>query len=461
MVLSNKKKNPLIQLDSTWSTRSRCVQFLNANGTHAVFLRTLPFECGTVKGPITIFLVGVATEDGCFVSGLKRRCEIGHMYPTDARDMLIDMSPICIATDGDLRVGKNDSNDGGELSTKGTSIGSQGTMKDLWEGLIDDMNAVSTPNVPTTATANSNMIAFPTRKNSSYDSHDDSSDDSSENSEDNGLKILCSCPFQCQSNRNSAIYFSKQHHINGTCNEEEEPPPAEEEDIYRGKMGPGLWHCYTVVFDGEESMIRVDGMQEPLQNGWLQEKGDDMDEKEGNLNTMSHSSHSFPTSAASSQRGLATLDGLTIGSDHIFDMTLCCGDAADGEGDGAIAELVAFKGRMDLSDVDCIERYLMAKHGIPTVSSLNMTMNNNAANHSENSKQHTYPHSHWQEDEWKRQAHALIEQPPPWKIANQAVPLRVAANHRSVAWHRTNDVTGKVLRVPRIGSKKSTGSSDW
>ena len=35
------------------------------------------------------------------------------------------------------------------------------------------------------------------------------------------------------------------------------------------------------------------------------------------------------------------LDGLTIGSDHVFDMSLCFGEGSDGEGVGSIAEIMS------------------------------------------------------------------------------------------------------------------------
>lgn len=57
--------------------------------------------------------------------------------------------------------------------------------------------------------------------------------------------------------------------------------------------------------------------------------------------------------------------------------------------------------------------------------------------------------------------HALLEQRHPWNVEGSAVPLRVAANHPSVAWHRTNGITGAPIKISRIGAKKSTGSSDW
>jgi len=52
--------------------RRRAIQFVNANKTRAVCLSTLPFSCGAVSQPVTAFVVGIATEDGCFFGGLNR-----------------------------------------------------------------------------------------------------------------------------------------------------------------------------------------------------------------------------------------------------------------------------------------------------------------------------------------------------------------------------------------------------
>ena len=81
-----------------WEKCQRAIQFLNCDRSQAVRLITPPFKCGGVQGPITIFIVGITTEDGCFLSGRKSRFEFGHMYPLSNRDMMIDMSPICIAS---------------------------------------------------------------------------------------------------------------------------------------------------------------------------------------------------------------------------------------------------------------------------------------------------------------------------------------------------------------------------
>ena len=155
--------------------------------------------------------------------------------------------------------------------------------------------------------------------------------------------------------------------------------------------------------------------------------------------------------------GSGILDGLTIGSDHHFDMSLCYGEM-DGEcGQGAISELAIFKGRMDMDDITKLEDYLMKKHGICSAQKQKQfTVDKNDAR--------TKPikiGNLREEDEWRRQAHALIAQRPPWDLVGDPVPLRVAANHYSVAWQRIDEITGMPLRVSRIGHKTGNGSSDW
>ena len=346
VVLTAAHKNDHSVEPHTITRQQPCVQFLNSSGNNAVRLQTPPFDCGELRGPITIFCVGIATEDGCFVSGLKRRCELGHMYPTNVRDDLIDMSPICLATETTV--------DPGEFPTQ-------------------------------TNAANSFAL-------------DDSSCDSEEQQEreDQNQSTTCDCPFES---------------IAGPDDPEEEREPIKEECIHRGQRGPGNWHCYVAVFAAGESMIRIDGMNEPLS---------------GNK-----------TGDASEVR----LDGLTIGSDHCFDMTLCFGEGSDEEGEGSIAELVVFQGRLGIKDIEQLEGYLMKKHGIIQCNrdrQIVLAM----------------------EDEWRRQARAFITQPSPYLLEGQ-VPLRIVAEDRSVAWKRVNAVTGKTLNVGRIGSKFSTGSSEW
>ena len=349
VVLSSKHKNPL-NLDEE-STRQPCLQFLNASGSSAVRLFTPPFECGPLEGPITLFLVGIATEDGCFVSGLKRRCELGHMHPLSLRDALIDMSPVSIATDYRKRH---------------------------------------------RSTSPSESIS----RNRSYsmNSGADSDDSSCALDIDRNEGIQCKCQFSSSLVQDFAVL-------------DDDGPP--EECIYRGQRGPGLWHVYVVVFDKEDSVIRIDGIPEPLEKGCCQDSP-----------------------------ATATLDGLTIGSDHCFDMSLCLGDGNGDEGEGAIAELAVFKGRMCDEDIVSVECHLLRKHGIakPKVSDVVSLV---------------------RDDDLRRQGRALIAQPPPWSMRVSGIPLPIMAQDRSVAWHRINAVTGKDMRVSRIGSKFSNGSSDW
>ena len=217
-----------------------------------------------------------------------------------------------------------------------------------------------------------------------------------------------------------------------------------EDRIHRGTTGPGLWHCYVAVFDGLSSFIRVDGEEEPQQKVQSNDSEIGIDD---------------PDSPSNSGRyvGSGTLDGLTLGSDHLFDMSLCYGEI-DGEcGQGAISELAVFKGRMDLSDITMLESYLMKKHGIPSVKWRSEFI-------SSQNKSRLQPiriGNQWEEDEWKRQANALISQRPPWDLVGDPVPLRVAANHHTVAWQRADCITGTPLRVSRIGHKLGNGSSDW
>lgn len=358
VLLSSKHKNPL-NVDMK-SKQQPCLQFLNATGSNAVRLFTPPFECGPLEGPITLFLVGIATEDGCFVSGLKRRCELGHMHPLSLRDAMIDMSPICIATDYQRMHPQR----------------SGSPSESLFAG-------------------QSRSLSGRSGGDSGADS-DDSSCALDTSREGGGLQ--CACEFH--------------ESVTQSWEENDEEPP--EECVYRGQRGPGLWHCYVCVFDKEDSVIRIDGSTEPLEKGCCQD--------------------SPP---------VAIMDGLTIGSDHCFDMSLCLGDASIEEGEGAISELAVFKGRLPDTDIEQLEDHLMRKHGIVKSKPAERA-------------------SLVREDKWKRQGRALIAQPPPWSMrAPSGIPLPIMARDRDVSWHRINAVTGKDVRVSRIGSKFSHGSSDW
>ena len=200
------------------------------------------------------------------------------------------------------------------------------------------------------------------------------------------------------------------------------------------------------MFDGYNSLIRVDGCVEPKRT--REHYGlASCDKEDGDAD-----------SSASSSRyvGCGTLDGLTIGSDHQFDMSLCRGEIEGQCGEGAIAELVVFKGRMNDSDMVKLENHLMKKHGILSVKGTREFV---AGENSIRMKPLNIE-CHLTEDEWRRQAHALIEHCWPAEL-EESLPLRVAANHHSVAWRRTNEITGSPVMIQRIGTKNGNGSSDW
>eukprot|EP00541_Cyclophora_tenuis_P019186 CAMPEP_0116548914 /NCGR_PEP_ID=MMETSP0397-20121206/4595_1 /TAXON_ID=216820 /ORGANISM="Cyclophora tenuis, Strain ECT3854" /LENGTH=262 /DNA_ID=CAMNT_0004073605 /DNA_START=252 /DNA_END=1040 /DNA_ORIENTATION=- len=239
------------------------------------------------------------------------------------------------------------------------------------------------------------------RSVSSYDSEDEE-DDSSGGSggyvrENSGALTQCSCAFRSPQN-GSYARLASNHEDTDDC-------------VFRGTRGPGNWHCYVAIINRNETTIRIDGRQERM--------------------TSRGCEVTFPV-----------LDGLTIGSDHNFEMSLCFGQGSDGEGEGAIAELAVFKGQLPLRDIERLEQHVMTRHGIaqvPPGAELFFA----------------------EEDEGKRQARALIAQTPPYKIEGMGVPLRIVARDPAVAWHRANLVTGELVSVGRIGSRLSTGSSDW
>ena len=335
----------------------RCVQFLNVDGSHAVRLFTPPFLGGPLETPITIICVAIATEDGCFLSGLKSRFEFGHLYPQNDQDRLSERSPISLCT---------------AVTSEEPQRCHQGPGS--IDGIYNGCEADSSNSDDSSCYFSSSVAA-----------------------RDTGFR--CTCQF-------ASLGESTDNHY-----EEDEPTR-----LFRGARGPGSWHCYAAVVDGANSIIRIDGKNEPI--------SDD---------------------GAGTTTFLASLDGLTIGSDHTFDMSLCFGHGSDGEGEGAIAELVLFKGRLPLNDVYVLEKYLMDKHGILAPSRSNLKLA--------------------QDDQWSRQAHALLSHPPNHKLINSStvrVPLRFLTKHRIVAWKQTHPVTGKALQVQKIGSNRlGCSSSEW
>lgn len=318
---------------------TKAVQFLNATQSHAVCMMTPRFE-PPIRSPMTILCVGVATEDGCFLSGLFNRLELGHLYPQTAVHSATELSSICLATDS-LYPAMVKTEEDSEASSDGFGIDS-----DASESLVQN----------------------------------------------------CTCQYR------------------GVCDkaaipEETDDSSREPPFVCRGSTGPGSWHCYVAILDGNNTVIRVDGIQES-------------------------------SIVSSSLEGLSVepntiLDGLTLGSDHCFGMSLCCGGMSDGSGHGAIAEVAVFSGRLPNHDITMLEQYLMQKHAIPAPCELDR-------------------------DQWEREAHALLMVEDETGLGfGGNVPLRYLARHRSVAWSQCDPVTGESLEVKRIGSRLHAESSDF
>ena len=415
MVLSNKIKSSGLQNEqgNVQGKSQRCLQFLNADGSRAVCVRTPPFACGPVYS-VTMFCIGIATEDGCFVSGLRNRFELGHMHPQSKFDESNDFSAICLATD--CHIDKN--------ATKSS--------------VLDSKNAFQNNS---SHSSECDCASSESTKKSFHSSDDNSSSAESSDSRDRRDfqgEVCCSCRFKMHAFNNSND--NKNENINNW--------EVKEENILRGKLGPSQWHCYTAVFDGPTSLIRVDGVIEPSTKGSSTFDGKKKYENKGRIYKR------------------MPLDGLTLGADHCFQMSLCYGDGSEGEGEGSISELAVFKGRMEIRDIMQIEQYLMKKHGIARgEDQKRVNFEENETKKSANSVKSgkiglQKSGDRWQEDEWRRQSHALLTNPP-FEVSVRGIPLRVAANHRSVAWVRTNHVTGQSIYVSRIGARQSSISSDW
>lgn len=354
------------------------VQFLNASGSHAVCMITPPFV-QPLREPLTILLVGIATEDGCFVSGLRHRMEVGHLYP---RSPDMDWSGVCLAAAAGY--------------------------------------AAMAPSP-----------ALPYRFSSDDDGDDTSQDDDADrdeckskprsNSYTSLNSLKCRCAF--------ANVASKFDRSDGEWDDDDDQDPDVETlescRIHRGQTGPGQWRCYTAIFDGHlRSQIRVDGIPETIS---LQSPTQDDRRRRPSQVQLE-----------------PMLDGLTIGSDHCFGMSLCCGFGSGGEGEGAIAEFVVFKGHLDDADLRALENDLMQRHGIPL------------------SSQH--PDDRNRESEWIRLSYALYAQT---RLSDEEaatrVPLRIMTKHPTVAWNQTNPVSGEQVSIPRIGVRhtQACSSSDW
>jgi hypothetical protein len=359
-VSSKSEKVKIIELRRTFVPRSmelpavprsltrsrRCVQFLNSSGSNAVCMVTPPFECGPIPEPITVLCVGVAVEDGCFMSSLNHPFEIGHNYPFDDVSKCTERSSICLAT-----------------APWTDDYFHPTSLKKTEAGLRSDSNEIESNEAGSSCYAKS-----------------------------------CRCVFRHN--------ISKTNQVDVGSNL----------TIHKGRLGPGSWHCYTGIFDGLRSLIRIDGIPEPTSH--QTEFGELIDFQKNPV-------------------GIPKLDGLTIGSDHYFGMSLCCGNGSDGEGEGAISELAVFSGRLCEEDLYIIERNLMSKHGI-IPSKLSHTLI-------------------CKDDCLQRQAHVLMIGET-MNIATGpnnlvSVPLSYVARHPSVAWQKQNPVTQRPISIHRIGQR--------
>jgi len=207
------------------------------------------------------------------------------------------------------------------------------------------------------------------------------------------------------------------------------------------------------VFDGPRSTLRVDGLHEAGRALHHNHNDDDDDElidvdqtvrsiKDSLLQSSSSSPSTRTRLGDNSSVGGGLLDGLTIGSDHRFDMSLCDGGGEEGHGDGegAIAEVLVFKGGYG-EWVGDVERRVMRRQGISMVRD----------------------EGDVRSEVMYRKGEMLLREAPSAVPANEtkeAVPLRYVANNKRVNWERKHRVTGADVYQNRIGSKNA-GDSDW
>jgi len=493
------------------------VQFLNANEQHAVRFFTPRFACGPIGEPVTILVVGIATEDGCFCSGLKHRFELGHLYPDTALAEMSEMSPICMATDpwecqpsGNRNTGSNNNNSGGGGGDNNNDKSSNDKDKEnSANATTNNGTAAAAAAAPSSGSRDppqarktplEEQLSVDELNDSEEESEDDYSEDSSSdlagsnsgtrrsNATKNGWLNRCTCIFNDNSdpcgfggesggdgngdggddvdkNTKGGPGVSKEDSEtlrvddtdDGEDDDEDDEEDNEAERILRGSRIPGVWHCYSAVFDGKTySTLRVDGVPEILSceiHHQDNSKSSSNQSVEGETDMKKEDAGPKRSPRGRQRAGpRAMLDGLTIGSDHCFDMTLCFGQGSGGEGEGAIAEIAVFSGRLDTADLEVLEKQLMIKHSIPVPDLTREGLT--------------------QEDEWIRAAHALFCTMPSEASARprrsdgtsfdqESIPLRVMAKHRSVAWHQWNTVTGEELKIKRIGSRSTGSSSDW
>lgn len=428
-------------------TSNAVVQFLNSDEKHAVRFLTPKFQCGPIGEPVTIFVVGIATEDGCFCSGLHHKFELGHLYPNNPLAELAEMSPVCMATDawecspseagrkqssGPQRTPLEQHLDSDDDSEDDSDEDDYNSNDDSSSDLAGDNSHRMPPhkkrgwldNCACIFQDNSDPMGFGTSNNPS------NSEEKKDNSDANNSSKM--------TEREDSQTLRSEDDDDDSADGGGDDHADDADRIMRGSRIPGMWHCYTAVFNGKHSVLRVDGVPEVLTASKNANK---------RANGSSPNTKGEPSPRSRRRGPRAMLDGLTIGSDHCFDMTLCFGQGSGGEGEGAIAEIAVFGGCLNAADLEVIEKELMIKHGIPIPE---MTRDDLV-----------------QEDEFTRKAHALYCQIPPEAAAahlsfdQRTIPLRVMTKHRSVAWHQVNAVTGEELRIKRIGSRSAGSSSDW
>jgi hypothetical protein len=357
------------------SRSRRAVQFLNSAGTNAVCMRTPPFACGPLTGPVTIFCVAIATEDGCFLSGLGHAFELGHLYPPDSASELAELSPICLATE-------------------------------RWypaEEAVESIKEIH-DSIDSTFTA-------PLDENGD-DCHGPA------NSSSPSKKSKCTCLF---GHGTSTLYVDQATAASSLAASWHRDRPKAR-DVRRGVSGPGQWNCIVAVYNGDRSTLRVNGAPEVLQY----------------------------SSGSSGSCRRAALDGLTIGSDHFFDVSLCSGNGEwPGQGEGSVAEVAVFGGRLDLADIQHLEQRAMRRYGInPAGRDTGSLAGLDVARR-----------KHWQYTRWA--ALALMDDEDAVTVAPPSrIPLSYLSRHVSLAWQYRHAVTGQMVRPRRLGTRKPIDNGD-
>ena len=140
------------------------------------------------------------------------------------------------------------------------------------------------------------------------------------------------------------------------------------------------------------------------------------------------------------------LDGLTIGSDHCFGMSLCCGNGSGGEGEGAIAEIAVFHGRLDLLDLQVLERQMMKRHGIPSVGSscCSAKDQDRVTATATNLRQEQVR----KENDWVRLAHALFLLPPSSEDELQQQQQQTQKQRSTIAFPYSSSISGMATKQP-------------